>query len=334
MKSKADLAKFFATFTEALEYWGKLAPQFADISPATVDKPLDELVKLSKLIKAHTTKVGILYNPANLKSDDLNAQYTTSEQLMRSTSMLVTVLAQLTLRNLVPEFFVNEVTYLASQLFQAVKFLVNECKSIVDNNLADEAQLRLISVGKVWEICDELVALILGGELALLATKINQSLLIFDDGFEDFKEWAENPQTVELDDMFDEFDSDDSGDDEAAPVPAMDEAKQDELRVYAKKWAKKLELVRLLIASFKKLVPKATKASTVNEIYQLQHHLSGAIDKFISDLMLEGTIDDELKKHSDVVSADCHKLVNIAVGIHNEKKAKWYTTWKVKYDEA
>lgn len=333
MRSKADLAKFFATFTEALGYWGKLAPEFADISPANVDKPLDELVKLSKLIKAHTTKVGIVYNPDNLKSDDFNAQYTTSEQLMQTASMLVTVLAQLALSNTVLKFFANDTIYLASQLFLALQILINECRSIVDDRTSGEVQLRLVSVGKVWKICDELVTLVLGGELVLLSTKISQSLLMIDDGFEDFKEWAEDPQSVEFDDMFDDFGSDESDEEEAAPVPIMDAAKQDEMRVYAKRWAKKLELVRLLISSFKKLVPKATKAITINEIYQIQHHLVGAIDKFISDLMLEGLIDDELTKYTDSVSEDCHQLVKIAISIHNEKKAKWYTTWKVKYDD-
>ena len=55
----------------------------------TIDNPQQELIKLIKLIKAHTTKVGIIFKPTNLFKDP-NVAYNTLEEL--SETLVLTIL--------------------------------------------------------------------------------------------------------------------------------------------------------------------------------------------------------------------------------------------------
>lgn len=332
MTTHQEISALLGLFDESLAFWTQQAPQFADILPAKVAHPLEELTKLAKLVKAHTTKVGIVYKRENIKNTDYKAQFSTTEQLMGAAQALVTVLAQLKGLD-VPQFYSEEMFYLWTRCYLGLKQLVGECRAIVDGEDADsESDARLVSVGVVWELCDSVTALLKGEPLVLLTEKISESLGQLDDGYEDFKEWAENPETVDFDDMFDDFDGSDS-EPEKPPVEELDLAKKDGLRVYAQRWTKKIDWIRILVGLFKKLVPKVTKPKDLDEIYGLQTQLVRTVDRFITDLMLEQSLDDELKEHTKLLESGATRLARLGQLIHNEKKAKWYTAWLAKFNE-
>ena len=211
---------------------------------------------------------------------------------------------------------------------------------------SDEMDKRLVSVGKIWSNCDVLISMINNGALALLTDKIKQSVLLIEDGFEEFAEWTENVEEID-DDPFgfsdDEF-SDEESEDDAHPPVAEDKDNKleddgengedvEELKKFAQLWLKKIELVKLLILSFKKSLPLSTSGSSIDSIYAIQFGLVKLIDKFIVDLMLDRTIDGEIEEYTGAITKESVKLAKLARDIHakNNKKAKWYEAWETKF---
>lgn len=67
LKTQNDLKNLLQSFKQATEFWIQSINinKFDEINgftTTTIDNPQQELIKLIKLIKAHTTKVGIILN--------------------------------------------------------------------------------------------------------------------------------------------------------------------------------------------------------------------------------------------------------------------------------
>ncbi|ABN65485.2 predicted protein [Scheffersomyces stipitis CBS 6054] len=357
-KTKADLKDLLASYKEAVLYWSSAfenAEEFSGIQAAKVNKPLDELLKLAKLIKAHTTKVGIIFKPENLKKD-ANPAFTTLSKLSETLILLVSVVVQLRPSE-ISQLYYDELLKGIKQLMDSNKELSHELTLIFDSQNdententpskdSDEMDKRLVSVGKIWSNCDVLISMINNGALALLTDKIKQSVLLIEDGFEEFAEWTENVEEID-DDPFgfsdDEFSDEESEDDAHPPVAEDKDNKSEddgengedveELKKFAQLWLKKIELVKLLISSFKKSLPLSTSGSSIDSIYAIQFGLVKLIDKFIVDLMLDRTIDGEIEEYTGAITKESVKLAKLARDIHakNNKKAKWYEAWETKF---
>ncbi|KAI5967586.1 hypothetical protein CANMA_003020 [Candida margitis] len=328
-----DLKALLVSFKDATQYWvaNLTSDQISQIKAAKVENPLDELSKLVKLIKAHVTKVGIIFKPETLAKQEPTA-YNTLEKLSESLILLVSVISQLQAKQ-VSKLFYNEIIYQITQLIESNHELANELIYIYDEKEDSE---RLVSIGKIWSNCDSLASLISNGAFSLLTLKIKQSIGLIDDGFDEFVEWVENPVDMD-DDPFgfsddDEEDGDGDNFDEGEENENENEEDSAELKSFAKKWIKKIELVKLLLASFKKSLPKTTTGSQIDEIDTLQRNISNSIDKLIVDLMLNRQITKETESISNDISTSSIKLAKLAESIHTDKKATWYSTWITKYD--
>ncbi|CAD1812633.1 hypothetical protein FOB58_005802 [Candida parapsilosis] len=325
-----DLKALLASFKDATQYWitNLTSEQISQIKASKVDNPLDELSKLVKLIKAHVTKVGIIFKPETLAKQESTA-YTTLEKLSESLILLVSVVSQLQAKQ-ISNLFYNEIVHQVRQLIESNHELANELTYIYDEK---EDSARLVSVGKIWSNCDSLTTLINNGALNLLTSKIKQSIGLIDDGFEEFVEWVENP--VDIDDPFGLSDDEEHEDDEEklnSEVESDDEEHSAELKAYAEKSLKEIELVKLLLASFKKSLPKTTTGLQVDEINNLQKTITNLIDKLIVDLMLNREITKEVESISKDISIYSVKLAKLAKSIHTDKKSAWYTTWITKFN--
>lgn len=343
-KTREELKSLLDSFEEATQFWINSLSDistFSEIKAAKVSDPINELNKLVKLIKAHTTKVGIIFKPENLRKE-VNPAFNTLLKLSETLVLTVSVIVQIDSAK-ISKLFYNEIVEQLKQLLESNNRFAKELKLIFedDEDVSEQSESkknemdgRLVSVGRVWSNCDSLVQLLTEGNLALLTNKIKQSILLLEDGFEEFAEWTENPEEMN-DDPFGFSDEEDFTDDEEeATPPVMNGHKvtedDKELIKYAKKWLKKIELVKLLIASFKKSLPKSTPGDSIDEIYTIQNHLVSLIDKFIVELMLERRIDDN--EYTDSITNESIQLSKIARNLHNDKKTKWYETWETKYN--
>lgn len=325
MSTKQELTNLLSSFQEALEFWTKSSTTSDEpVNEASrVADPLKELEKCTKLIKAHTTKVGIMFNPENLfkEQDNFSPAYSVLEKLSE-TLVLMFAVAKLQLQpEQVSHLLYDEVQTGLHNLYALQRYLASELLSVLEGSSGE----RLVGVGRVWANCDEVIALIEGGKLGLLTNKIAQSVLLIDDGFEEFAEWAEDPQSVDFDDF---------GEDDEELEEEEDEAQDEKLAEFAQKWVKKIEMVRLLVNSFKKSLPLSTSVGVVDEIYLLQSTLVKLIDTFISDLMMDQVVDDEIEAVGKNVSSTACKLCSLAVRVHekNDKKRNWYLTWERKFN--
>ncbi|KAG5418327.1 hypothetical protein I9W82_003855 [Candida metapsilosis] len=322
-----DLKALLVSFKDATSYWvtNLASNQISQIKASKVDNPLNELSKLVKLIKAHVTKVGIIFKPETLAKQESTA-YTTLEKLSESLILLVSVISQLQAHQ-ISKLFYNEIVHQVTQLIESNHELANELAYIYEEK---EDSARLVSVGKIWSNCDALTELISNGALNLLTMKIKQSIGLIDDGFDEFAEWVENP--VDMDDPFGFSDDEEDDGEELDNKEDSDEEDDSELKAYSEKWIKKIELIKLLLASFKKSLPKSTTGSQIDEIDTLQRKISNLIDKLIVDLMLNREITTETESISKDISTHSIKLAKLAGSIHNDKKAAWYSTWVTKFN--
>lgn len=343
-----ELTALLASYREALVFWTHSLSGAATVAAANVADPVAELAKLARLIKAHTTKVGIIFRPENLAKDTAPA-VATLKQLLEAVVLVVTVVTQLDAA-VVSRLLVDDVVAHIGVLLAANVAFVDELTALAGASDApeptkpladDEVDARLVSVGKIWANCDALAALADGGSLGLLAGKITDNVLLIDDGFDEFVEWAQNPEQYDIDDDPFGFSDDESDKDDTEPpaeptteATAASPSQQDvELAAFAQKWVGQIELVRLLLASFKKSLPATTAGATIDAVYTTQARLVALVDKFIVDLMLDHTVDDEITQYTKEMEREAKKLCRAATTAHraNDKKVKWYEAWETKF---
>lgn len=365
---------------DALDFWYLHLSDLKDplqkhVSPAKVANPLEEVVKTAKLVKAHTTKVGILFEKTALKKSALAALKTISE-LSSTFVLFVSVLAQLSPAE-ISRLFHREIINIAASLVSNARLLVSElnvlllaAKTTDQDANADESEVkkeesanendhdkekerpkcdtRLMSVGKVWATCDEIVKLIEAGNLRYLEKQTKVQLSLMDDGMDEFSEWAENPEDFDDNDPFgldDDFsDSEDDTKPPSSEVLSETEPDQDEqdvsesknqLSKYCKLWLEKFKLVRLLFFSINKSLPLLVAGQSIDQIHEAQELICREIDLLIVDLMLSQVIDHVVEKHAINIDKGCLLIVKVLKSV-NEKsptKVKWCVLWNSKFSE-
>lgn len=277
LKTQNDLKNLLQSFKQATEFWIQSINinKFDEINgftTTTIDNPQQELIKLIKLIKAHTTKVGIIFKPTNLFKDP-NVAYNTLEELSETLVLTISIINQLENEqqeeeeaeankeqkkiSKISKIFYDEIIDQIKLLFSSIIELNQELIIIINNenekdktnedgedNDDDDDAGRLISVGKIWSNCDSLDQLLNEGDLGLLTTKIKQSISLLDDGFEEFVTWANNPEEIEddpfgfSDDEEEEEEEEQDDDNDNDSLHSIIDTK--ELSEFANKWVKKL----------------------------------------------------------------------------------------------
>lgn len=302
-------------FAEALDFWLLHIQDLpAHVAPAKVENPLAELVKLAKLIKAHTTKVGIVYEPAKLEHAGEAAHNAVSDL----SKLFVLFISALALLKAISKLFHNEISKKSAELVSAASALAQ--------GLQDQ---RLVLVGKVWSVCDELVSLVEGGSNRCLEQKTKMHLLLIEDGLDEFAEFLENPDGFDFD-SDSEFGSADSADSDSEGVL---EAEADTIKKVGSEWLRKLKLVRLLFLSISKSLPKITAPQDIDDIYAQQVVVFKKVDNLVVDLMSKDV--ENAEEHGLAVDKAAKAIVKILekANTNSESKVRWCAAWLAKYNE-
>ncbi|GMM27688.1 hypothetical protein DAMA08_004040 [Martiniozyma asiatica (nom. inval.)] len=332
-------------------------PQFinSDIFEASaIENPIKELPKLSTLIHSHITKIGLVFKPP-IKETTYKACNEQINELMKTITMLCSLNKQINKNNdgngTYSNLFVCELKHTVEDLLKFISLLFGEISQNLEiENESDEESGRLISIGRVWEICQTLEKIGNGGSSGVLRLKIKENNKLVIDALEELTEWIENPVNNEDVDPFgfeseSELESDDDNaftNDANPPVAGETENEKisvdEELINFAKKWKQKIQLVKLLLSSLDKSIPvfKLTSefASKIDIINEKTLKLCENVDDIVASIVWDGDVETAQEAGNElslVVKYICQLVIKL--NEKDDKKVRWLETWKTKFLE-
>ncbi|SCU90523.1 LADA_0F04720g1_1 [Lachancea dasiensis] len=322
--------------------------------------PAAELIKLSQIIKAQTTKIGIISHPAKFHAN-LDAAGKELKEFSNTIFFLVS-LVPLFYQGKFPKYFIDLLDSNILGLLNGVSGFCDDLDQLVSSHNAmnssditpgpstqDEddssGSTRLLSVGKIWASCDLLNDIGTNGNLGLLNKRIQISAKLVTDTLNELEEWLVEPH-VETDDPFgigsgseDEENELEDEDNDAG----LGESVPPGLIGYVQKWQNKLKMIRLLLSSFSKSIasndykgkePSAQQLDKLNDLHAL---IVEETDELISTTFMAGqdfdADDDEIIELASNLNTTVRQMVQIIKNLNksDEKKGKWIQVWDTKY---
>ncbi|QEU60123.1 hypothetical protein KDRO_C06510 [Kluyveromyces lactis] len=309
---------------------------------------LEELGKLSKLIKSNATKLGIISTPDKISNNE-DAFKTQMVELMNVVFYLLS-LVPLFHDSHFADYFINKLDNEIVSLVQSIHKLSDELVEIVnsdaedfeDPNIAEDEELakflkeRLISIGMLWSQCDHLELLSNQGNLGLLTEYLSSSVKLLQDSIEELEEWLEDP-VINSDPfgMNDKF-SDEEGTD-------LDEEEEEEasesMIEFVRLLSQKSRLLKLLLSSLSKSITikkdTVTTAAYLSELNQLHNSILSNSDTLISSTLMnvEYEVDPEVETSALAINNDVKKVIKIITQLNasDKSKLKWIQVWSNKW---
>lgn len=258
---------------------------------------LEELAKLAKLIKAHTTKLGILLSKFGESTKVDQKKNTVEQDLKKLGAPLLTEITDLNSsvwyllsllhlihantissslskeklpkgKNCYPKVYADAIDENVLYLVQNVEELISIVQRVLANDTNEQktideiSQQRLISVGKIWASCDKLVALSLSIPKVIIDYINSVTMKLLSDTLVEIEEWLEDPTLEDLDDPFglDYTDEEESESDNETHTGTKD-APSPEMIEFMELWNTKIRLIKLLMNSLKLSLTKATSST-------------------------------------------------------------------------
>ncbi|CUS22590.1 LAQU0S06e01486g1_1 [Lachancea quebecensis] len=324
--------------------------QLRALKPTTNLKDSDaltELDKLSRIIKAHATKVGIIYHPEKFHKNVTPAFK--ELQLFSNSIFFLLSLLPLFHTDKFADYFVDELDYSVLGLLSGVKGLCDEVDSLLDGKAASasgrdapeaaEHDLRLVSVGKIWASCDSLQELAKSGNLGLLNKRVGASVRLITDSLSELDEWLQDPELESQD----PFGLESEPESDAERDTSGDKEVLAEMVKFLETWQQKLKMIRLLLSSFSKSVssdeykskePLALQLAKLNTLHAV---VVEKVDELISTVFMAGQEfdpeDEEILELISLLNDSLRKMVQIIKTLNrgDEKKGKWIEVWDAKY---
>ncbi|CCH43420.1 Cyclin-D1-binding protein 1 [Wickerhamomyces ciferrii] len=338
--NEEDLRKLITSFRESLELYLKALSSkesIDKIESSNVEDPSKEIIKISDLLFAHATKLGIVFKP----KVSFNAAY---KQLSETSSLFLFLLS------LIPQIDPNKYSLIfTNELIDQIKKIIssqinflNEVDVLDFNTPLEETEFgektegRLLSVGVIWDNCKALKSLIQGGKLKLLENRLKGSIGLVDDAIEEFTEWLENPSIIDDEDPFglgDDFTDEEDEDEETNKEVLKDIDPQ--IIEFGEVWNTKIKMIRLLISSLNKSLPSNDELITgkeADEFNKQQNGLIEQIDDLFSTIYINGSLF-EIKKIGKNIEKQCLEIIKFVENLNknDEKKTKWLNIWKEKF---
>lgn len=305
---------------------------------ANVAQPLNEVPKLSSLLSAHATKLGLVFKPP-IAITTYKACRTEVDSLLKYAALLVSLLNQIQEeKEKYSSVFANELSSDGLSVLEACVALISGLKELVSFEEATETVLtdqRLVGVGFIWEACEKLTKTCKNGSSGVLRSKLKQTNRLVVDALNELNEWLENPIVGGGFD-FDEEDifglSNDIGSD------GEEEKAEDKVIAFGKLWSTRIQLVKLLVSLLDKSVPaskynpKFSKGlDALNaKCLKVSEHVDDVVACTVYDANVESG---ELASKS--LAKEINQIVDLTRKINNndEKKCKWLDSWKTKFEE-
>lgn len=311
---------------------------------SNVVSPIDEIPKLAKLINAHATKLGLVYKPP-IAETSVSACRSEVNEFLKTIMMLWSVINQVkTESEKYSTVFVGQLSGDLRSVIESSIVLVGELARLIDAEDDSSAQ-RLVGVGLVWETTEVLVETVKIGNSGVLKNKMKICNKVIVDALEELTEWLENP----VDGGDENYDIDELLGVEKVPSTLNDEEEEkddeeegesemasDEVIGCGKKWAKKIQLVKLLVGllinsipAFKYTVKFSKSLDAINEN---RMNLNEYIDDVIASIVYDS--DSESAEEAGLLlDKEVKGLVELVKKINDEKKIKWVDSWVLKYKE-
>ncbi|SCV00494.1 LAME_0G10088g1_1 [Lachancea meyersii CBS 8951] len=349
---KILIATLQTDFVQNFDYYEKLHGLKPKIKLQD-SNPIAELKKLSQILKAHSTKIGIVSHPDKFHNN-LDAAFKELQLFANAVFFLISLL---------PLFYQGQFTqYFTSLLDANILGLLNGISGLCDDlsqllatpfdKLASDASgdstedsnstpARLISIGKIWAACDSMLELATMGNLGLLNQKIQVSAKLVGDTLSEVEEWLLEPR-VESDDPFG-LDSDSDNDESGSTSETEPQEAPKEMIQFVQDWQSKLKMIRLLLQSFSKSIAsndyknKEPTASQLDKLNELHKRIVAEIDELVSSTFMAGqdfdAEDEEIQDLKLQLNTAVREMAIIikALNKDDEKKGKWIQVWYNKY---
>lgn len=316
------------------------------LQASTISQPLDELPKLTSLINAHATKLGLIFKPTIAEST-YKSCWSEIDSFLKYNAYLISLLNQIKEeRSIMSEVFTNELLQQGLLTLESSIVLVNELNKLVDEEKEEHdntsSDQRLIGVGVVWESCETLSKTSKSGSSGVLRLKLKQTNKLVLDALDELKEWLENPTAgggfdFDADDIFGLNDSPKT-EDQQVTEESDAEPVDDEVLQYGVVWSTKIQLVKLLISLLDKSIPASKYNTKFAKGLDVLNSTRLKINEFVDDLVACIVYDNDIegaKAASKSLTKEINQVVEVVRKLNNddEKKCKWLDSWKVKYEE-
>ncbi|ODQ67783.1 hypothetical protein NADFUDRAFT_48452 [Nadsonia fulvescens var. elongata DSM 6958] len=285
MNAQESLEKQLDSFSQALAHCRELLKSSAS-SPLEVKKldseaksakiddeisretqkesPLDQLVSITSLVKAHTTKIALTFNPPVACEAATTCLGDLSMTLPHLVATTLTLDAEKESK-IMKEETTNKILRLITSMLRFLEELklvdiydqAKREKKVEDGDDKREGNdegrdqshnSRLVTIGQVWESCDSISKLKETGLSGLIKAKIDSYSDLISDSLEELKEYKENPKDTLNGWGLDDFS--DSEDDTKPPIEKNNENNGNkvieispDMIKFSKKWEAKLELI-------------------------------------------------------------------------------------------
>lgn len=304
--------------------------------------PLTELGKLAKILRAYSTKLGIICDPKKLH-DNYDAAF---KELRSYADSLFYLLS------LVPLFIKAEggeyAAFLNDNVIAQISALLNGTDVLCDeiaNKGGESNDNRLMSIGMIWAACDAMESIVKSGNVGILTKQISLSCGLVDDVLNDIDEWLEDPQLEDMTLMDNDIDSMDELEErmENVSLGEDDEKAIERIKKFLNQWQTKIKMIKLLLTSFSKSITMKNTTSVrdlgakLDELNRLHQVVVQNLDELISDVFMSGAtfeVSDMQESISDL-DTTLKSMVKIIKDISKQdpKKSKWIDVWNTKYFE-
>lgn len=303
--------------------------------------PCEELVKLSQLIKAHTTKLGIILKPDTFTETNYMATYKELKSFIDYVFFFFSLLPLFYGDKEYPEYMLKKLDQGAQELLSGMNVLSDELTRKFEERESDED--RLLCVGMIWSSCDALESIGQKGKYGLLADSIRESNGLIDDVLGEVAEFLEEPCFNNGDMMDDGFSSDEEEDD-AAPSNLDDDPETlEKLTKFVGQWQTKLKMIKLLLSSFVSTISAKDyksvnkKGSVLDDLHVEHSRITKDVDELFGDIfMADSTFDaKDFQEPIDTLNSSMRSMIVVMKRLNDDeaKKSKWLNVWEAKYFE-
>lgn len=302
--------------------------------------PLTEIAKLSQIIRAHSTKIGLVCQPSHFFAS-YSAAFKELQSFANALFYLLSVLPLINdkSKDVWASYLVQKLNSTVINLLNGVSPLCDEIEKMIKEGKSEDDD-RLACIGILWAACDSLEEIAKKGNFQLLADNIRDSCSLVDDILLDIDSWLEDPQFGDdllIDDDFsDDEDKDSDGEEHEDDSEALQRMEK-----FIKVWQTNLKMIKLLLSSFAKSLAtnvynaKDTKGSTLDKLNTLQALVVEQLDELFSDIFTSDASfsEDDFTDSVSALNDSLRQMVKVIKKLNTSdtKKLKWIQVWEAKY---